>query len=152
MVSRLFHLNELEITAWSLWLEKLNWELGEQSLESFLFVTGAQAKAYLNPEIEMEIYFQKLGHDFPKVMQAYKSWIGIAKHHIDLNSVEINKEYKRLKQVLYFMNLVFCLTPVVRGRRSCLQQGRGRPCIHERAQGSLRTFLRVSRCKPPLLL
>lgn len=101
MVSRLFHLNELEIAVWSLWLEKLNWELGELSLESFLFVTGAQAKAHLNPEIEMEIYFQKLGHDFPKVMQAYKSWISTPKHHVDLNSVDMNREYKRLKQVLY---------------------------------------------------
>lgn len=98
VVSRMFHLNELEITVWSLWLEKLNWKLGDLSLETFLFVTGAQAKAYLSPEIEMEVYFKKLGNDFPKARVAYESWIKVGSHNIDLSIHAINKEYKRLKQ------------------------------------------------------
>jgi len=101
VVSRLFHLNELEIAVWSLWLERLNWKLDDLSLETFLFVTGAQAKAYLNLEIEMEVYFKKLGHDFPKVRKAYESWIKQESHKMNLSTVDINKEYKKFKQVLY---------------------------------------------------
>jgi len=100
MVSRLFHLNELEISVWSLWLEKLNWQAGDLSVESFLLITSIQAKAFLNPEMEMEIYFKKLGHDFPKIMQSYKTWIKT--HTLNLTHIAINNEYKKLKQVLLF--------------------------------------------------
>lgn len=113
MVSRLFHLNELEISTWSLLLEQLNWQLGDLSLETFLFVTSAQAKAFLNPEIEMEVYFKKLGHDFPKVMKAYEAWTKMSTHKIDLNMMTINKEYKRLKQVIYLYSVVCLITSYI---------------------------------------
>lgn len=105
IISRLFHLNELEIAVWSLWLEQINWKLDSLPLETFLFVTGAQAKAFLNPEIEMEVYFKKLGHDFPKVRKAYESWIRQKSHIMNLSIVDTNKEYKRLKQVLYRVSI-----------------------------------------------
>jgi len=106
IVSQLFHLNELEIATWSLWLERLNWEVGNLPLEVFLFVTGAQVKAFLNPEIEMDVYFKKLGQDFPKVRKAYRVWTKKESNRLSLSAVDINRQYKKLKQVLLFPFIV----------------------------------------------
>lgn len=100
MVTKLFHLNELEIAVWSLLLEHFNWQLGNLSLETFLFTTAAQAKDHLNPKAEMDVYFKKLGHDFPKMHKAYRSWKKAKTHKISLSSADINKQYKKFKQVI----------------------------------------------------
>eukprot|EP00826_Nyctotherus_ovalis_P005978 TRINITY_DN1136_c0_g2_i1.p1 TRINITY_DN1136_c0_g2~~TRINITY_DN1136_c0_g2_i1.p1 ORF type:complete len:131 (-),score=20.58 TRINITY_DN1136_c0_g2_i1:609-1001(-) len=100
MVIKLFHLNELEIAVWSLLLDHFNWQLESLSLETFLFATAAQAKSYLNTEIEMNVYFKKLEHDFPKMQKAYKSWKKAKAHKVSLTATDINRQYKKFKQVL----------------------------------------------------
>jgi hypothetical protein len=71
-------------------------------LEVFLFVTGAQAKVHLNPDIEMDVYFKKLDHDFPKAKRAYKVWTKKKSNHLTLTIVGINRQYKKLKHVPLF--------------------------------------------------
>lgn len=99
MISKLLHMNELEITIWSLWLEKLNWVTDGLTLSNFLFVTGAQAKAYTNPGTEMEIYMKKLAHDFPQIGRGYNSWISSKKHIMEFDLIVVNREYNKLKKV-----------------------------------------------------
>jgi len=44
---KLLHLNELEIVAWSLWIDENNWnenDTTEMSMENFLFITSLQIK------------------------------------------------------------------------------------------------------------
>jgi hypothetical protein len=37
-------MTELEIAAWSLWVDSINWDVSELILEDFLFVTAFQTK------------------------------------------------------------------------------------------------------------
>ena len=60
-------MNELEITIWSMWLDKLGWDMRELSLDNFLIVTAIQSKEYLNDYDEMKIYLKKVNEDYPGI-------------------------------------------------------------------------------------
>jgi len=45
-VCKLFHMNELEIAVWSLWVEEQGWTGESMNLEDFLLITAMQVKVY----------------------------------------------------------------------------------------------------------
>ncbi len=92
-------MNELEIAAWSLWVDELNWAGGDLSMDDFLFVTAIQSKSYMNPESEMSIYMKKIGTDYPPIKSMYESWQRNESRRVRLQIIDINKRYKKFRQV-----------------------------------------------------
>eukprot|EP00826_Nyctotherus_ovalis_P030419 TRINITY_DN2428_c0_g2_i3.p1 TRINITY_DN2428_c0_g2~~TRINITY_DN2428_c0_g2_i3.p1 ORF type:complete len:155 (-),score=34.86 TRINITY_DN2428_c0_g2_i3:22-486(-) len=55
-ITKVLHLNELEIAVWSLVLDSLEWSQPGIGRETFLFVIAFQAKQYFHHKKEMGVY------------------------------------------------------------------------------------------------
>lgn len=94
-------MNELEVTIWCCWLDKLGWQADLLELENLLLVTGIQVKEYTNPKDEMNIYRKKIIEYYPNVENIYKKWVSSTEHVIDFTVKEIHKVYKELRVVIF---------------------------------------------------
>lgn len=103
-VCKLLHMNELEITVWSLHLDELEWTTEGLAIEMFLVVTAMQAKDYLNDELEMQMYLKKVNEEYPEFNYAYEEWINKREHKVNLGIKEINKQYNKYRLVCFYIN------------------------------------------------
>ena len=117
-VAKFFHMNELELTIWSLCLKRFEWKVNGMTIEEFVYIIGLQIKAFANPKPEFELYFEKFQNDFPRMKKTYENWIKDKKHEINFDLREINKEYKVLRRVLDLYKIDFiskCMEDCYRG-------------------------------------
>lgn len=105
-VCKLMHLNELEITIWSLWLDQIAWDIKDLSVDTFLIITSMQVKEYVNEEGKAMIYMKKIREDYPKIDVIYDSWVKDKAHKLNLSIIEINKLYRKYSQVIIFYNYI----------------------------------------------
>jgi hypothetical protein len=88
-------MNELEVTVWSMWLNKLGWDMQDISLDNFLLITAIQVKEYLNDKPK---YNQnRIKEECPNIDLLYDKWK--TTHNLDINLKEINKLYRKYRQV-----------------------------------------------------
>lgn len=97
-------MNEMELAAWSLWLDKVGWVVDGFNLEEVLIITGMQVKDLMNTKYEMDIYISKVQESYPGIKSLYEKWIEDKKHEIDLNIIEIHKKYNILRIVIHNVN------------------------------------------------
>jgi hypothetical protein len=102
-------MNELEITAWSLYLEQLEWNTNSLPAETFLLIIAMQAKDFLNDEPEMEIYLKKVNEEYTDFKDAYDEWVSKRENNISLEIKDINKQYNkyRLVRLIVYYSLAF---------------------------------------------
>lgn len=108
-ICKLLHMNELEITAWSLYLEQLEWNTNSLPAETFLLIIAMQAKDFLNDEPEMEIYLKKVNEEYTDFKDAYDEWVSKRENNISLEIKDINKQYNkyRLVRLIVYYSLAF---------------------------------------------
>lgn len=92
-------MNELEVTVWSIWLDKLSWEMQNLSLDNFILVTAMQTKEHLNDENMIRIHLEKLKEEFPNIELIYNTWNKEEAHRLDTNLIDINNLYRKFRQV-----------------------------------------------------
>jgi len=105
-ISKLFHMNELEVVVWSLWLDNLCWTMNNLSLDETLFIAAMQTKEYMNDKETMRIYMEELTLNYRTIMVAYESWVKDKRHEINVNIKDINKRYSEYRQVLLLCNVL----------------------------------------------
>ena len=87
-------MNELEVTVWSMWLDKLSWETQDLSIDTFLLITAMQVKEHLN----FTKYNQaKIKEECPNIDLLYAKWNET--HNLDINLKEVNKLFRKFRQV-----------------------------------------------------
>lgn len=96
-------MNEFEITVWSLYLDKLEWNMENLQLEIFLLVTSMQVKERLNDESEMGIYTKKVAEEFYGFKIVYDNWIRRINHSVNIELKEINKLYTIYRSVSFYL-------------------------------------------------
>lgn len=99
-ISKFFHMNELEVVVWSLWLDNLCWTMNSLSLDETLYVAAIQTKEYLNCGEVVKVYKDELAANQRHIMDAYESWTKDRKHDISVGVMEINQRYNDFRQVL----------------------------------------------------
>jgi len=100
-------MNELEITVWSLYLDKLEWEMGNLHLEVFLLLTAMQVKVRLNDELDVKIYFKEASTVYPGFESLYGEWIKKTKHSVKVELKKINGLYAKYRLVSLNIILAF---------------------------------------------
>lgn len=103
-ICKLLHMNELEITVWSLYLEQLEWSIERLGVEMFLVVSAMQAKDYLNDGLELQMYLKKTNEEYPDFNYEYEEWINKREHRISFGIKEINKQYNKYRLVCFNIN------------------------------------------------
>eukprot|EP00826_Nyctotherus_ovalis_P046874 TRINITY_DN5335_c0_g1_i3.p1 TRINITY_DN5335_c0_g1~~TRINITY_DN5335_c0_g1_i3.p1 ORF type:complete len:186 (-),score=38.12 TRINITY_DN5335_c0_g1_i3:573-1130(-) len=98
-ICKLLHMNELEITVWSLHLEEIHWAMCSLSLDFFLAITAMQAKDYLNDEAEVEMYVSRVNEEYAGFKEAYEKWVEKRENGVRLAIKEINRQYNKYRLV-----------------------------------------------------
>lgn len=103
-VSKLLHLNELEVVVWSLWLDALRWTMRDFSLEIVIFIAAMQTKEYLNDDETMKVYTDEFNDKYKNVMEAYGIWTDSVEHAMNIDITDINKRYSEFREVLLVLS------------------------------------------------
>jgi len=103
-ICKLLHMNELEITVWSLYLEQLEWNTNGLPAETFLLIIAVQAKEFLNDELEMKMYLKKVNEEYPDFKDGYKEWVNKRENNIRLEVKDINRQYNKYRLVRLNIN------------------------------------------------
>lgn len=82
-VARELLLNELEVAVWSLYLERLVWNMSAEEVEKGLYLAGLATKAYFEENFEafeeyLETIFPGFGQDYQQFSQSHLKTLTIA--------------------------------------------------------------------------
>jgi hypothetical protein len=105
-ISKLFHMNELEVVVWSLWLDNLCWTMNNHFLDEILFISAIQTKEYMNDKEAMKLYMNELTLNHRNIVSAYENWVKDKRNEINVNMKDINKRYSEYRQVCILYNLL----------------------------------------------
>jgi len=103
--TRLFHMNELEVVVWSLWLDTLYWTIDDSSLETTIIIAAMQTKEHLNEEEVIKIYKNELNSNYSDIMEKYEAWMKDKDHEINVGITDINRRYTEFRQVKFYYKL-----------------------------------------------
>lgn len=96
--ARELQLNEFELVAWAIYLEKFVWnDLGEE-LETLVLYSAFAVKSYMNIDIAM--YQAQLNRHVSNFTLRYNEWISRLRSRMCIQARELNTKFKRLTKPL----------------------------------------------------
>lgn len=91
-------MNELELVAWAVYLEKFVWKDMSLSLETLLVYSAFAVKSYMIDDIAM--YQTHLSRRFPNFTTKYNEWITKNRTRMGIPARDLNIKYRRLTKPL----------------------------------------------------
>lgn len=95
-------LNELELVAWAIYMEKFVWKDLSLSLETLLLYSAFAVKSYMNDEVAM--FQTHLNNRFINFTSQYNQWITKIRSRMGIPARELNTKYRKLTKPLTSMD------------------------------------------------
>lgn len=89
-------LNELEVVVWALYLDNLQWNCSDESLEELLLYSAFASKQYLNSDVDYIASY--INQKRPQFAEHYEVWSSARKDAFNVKPKVLNKRFRELNK------------------------------------------------------